>query len=225
MKRELSYTKDQSATLFVPELDEHYHSVHGALQESRHVFIEAGLKQFPGQADLHILEIGFGTGLNALLSYAENISRKQNITYWGLEKYPLQREEWQSLNYLEQIGADETLNSIFEQMHQCLWEEEQKLGESFKLKKVKVDFLEASLPDNTFDLIYFDAFAPSAQPELWEHGLFRKIYNSMKPKAMLVTYCVKGSARRAMQAAGFAVEKIPGPPGKREMARAIKPEI
>lgn len=221
MKRELVHTADDSPTFFVAELDEHYHSIHGALQESKHVFIEAGWRLFEEAPSLRILEVGFGTGLNALLTVQQARSKHQVLHYHGLEKYPLKAEEWPQLNYHSLLNSDRAHND-YQALHSCPWNEWQEPLENFHLKKEAVDLLKVKLPDNYFNLIYFDAFAPSAQEYLWSVEVFEKMHGCLEEGGVLVTYCVKGSVRRNMMAAGFAVEKIPGPPGKREMARAFK---
>lgn len=218
MKRELVITKDNSPTLFVPELDEHYHSVHGALAESRHVFIGAGLNLFAGsKTELKILEMGFGTGLNAWLSWKEADRAGFKLRYHSLEKYPVTIEEANSLKFVDELQVNEFLK-----LHESPWQKWQDLSPFFSLCKDQVD-LRSFEPILKYDLVYFDAFAPSAQSELWTKQVFEKLFKSMEDGGILVTYCVKGEVRRNMKAAGFEVEKIPGPPGKREMARARKP--
>lgn len=216
MKRHLVITKDQSPTLFVPELDEHYHSIHGAMAESLHVFIEAGFKAVTNKSQtIRILEIGFGTGLNAWLSlqYAKESNIK--VDYHGVEKYPVSLEEAQSIHYDKE-------DHYFLSLHESSWQEWHLVNKDFRLFKDQQDLLQFT-PIPPYDLVYFDAFAPSAQPELWTIAVFEKLINCMRPGGILVTYCVKGEVRRSMKSAGFVVEKIPGPPGKREMARATKP--
>lgn len=219
MNRSVVTTKDGSSTIFVPELDEHYHSVHGALQESLHVFIKAGLHHYQESKELHILEVGFGTGLNALLTALESEKSKQHICYTTLEKYPVIQEELRQLNYTKDLSASTSI--LFDKLHKCTWETMEVVSALFHLKKIRKDLKEFSAYEE-FDLIYFDAFAPSAQADLWSIPVFESMYSALKSGGMLVTYCVKGDVRRNMQAAGFTVEKIPGPPGKREMARAFK---
>ncbi len=223
MKREIRLTGDHSSTLFVPELDEHYHSVHGALQESLHVFLRSGLDEFKnGKSHIHILEVGLGTGLNAWLSLEEALKHSLHIRYTALEKYPLENHEVEQLNYAHQLDGHV---EYFTAIHEAQWGKEAQLFKSakasFSLHKIKTDLKEFK-SEPRFDLIYFDAFAPSAQPDLWTASIFTNMFQALKPGGLLVTYCVKGEVRRAMQEAGFAVEKIPGPPGKREMARAWK---
>ncbi len=215
MKRHLVLTKDQSPTFYVPELDEHYHSVHGALAESNHVFINAGLKPaHQRNSEVKVLEMGLGTGLNAWLSLKYGYQNSISIHYHGLEKYPLSIPEAESISF----DKDE---SDFIKIHHSAWQKEIDITPGFRLYKDQVDLLSFT-PRGEYDLIYFDAFAPSAQPELWSEEIFRKLHSCMKTDGILVTYCVKGQVRRNMKAAGFRVEKIPGPPGKREMARAFK---
>lgn len=221
MKRYLVKTKDYSHTLFVPELDEHYHSIHGALQESLHVFIEAGLKSKSQLSEISILEIGFGTGLNALLSLLEAQKLGLKINYYGIEKYPLTSEEWQTLKYADVLNSP-SAQASFELLHQAEWNNWINLSDNFDLFKDGGDLRAFKAKENAFDLVYFDAFAPSAQDYLWSIEVFKNIYNSLRQEGSLVTYCAKGWVRRNMQAAGFRVEKLPGPPGKREMVRAHK---
>lgn len=220
MNREIVTTKDSSSTLFVPGLDQHYHSMHGAMQESMHVFIEAGLHLFKDKGKANILEIGLGTGLNALLTALEAEKLNLSIDYTALEKYPLSMDEMLQLNYGELLEGAETKRLLTE-LHQLKWGEKLELNLRFLLQKLEIDFKDYQKKE-VHDLIYFDAFAPSAQPDLWTVDVFNNMYNSLKQGGTLVTYCVKGDVRRNMKAAGFEVEKIPGPPGKREMARAWK---
>lgn len=209
-------SKDGSSTLFAPDFDEHYHSIHGAIQESMHVFLDAGLNQL-SKSEISILEMGFGTGLNALLTAI--YGSEKHISYTSLEAYPVPPEYVAQLNYAEEIGGEAP--RLFSLIHQLPWESFGDVHKTFSLKKVHT-FLEAFETDDTFDLVYYDAFAPSSQPDLWTVDIFRKLFSLMNPDAVLVTYCAKGDVRRAMIASGFQVEKIPGPPGKREMLRAWK---
>ncbi|SRR6266496_2029784 len=216
-------TKDGSHTIALPELNVTYHSIHGAIQESMHVFIEAGLKSiWPLQAArcLNILEIGFGTGLNALLTLIESEKTKQIIYYTAIELYPLEENEIIDLNYCKCLGLQNLLPA-FSQMHTCEWERDIRIAETFYLHKTKQD-LQSYKNAGWYDLIYFDAFAPNDQPELWTKNIFDKMYSILNTNGILVTYCSKGDVRRSMTAAGFTVEKIPGPQGKREMVRARK---
>lgn len=211
-------TVDGTVTLYVPELDEHYHSIHGACQESLHVFIDAGLKFVADRTKtIRILEVGFGTGLNALLTYRHAEENRLRIEYCTVEKFPLDDNVIETLNY-----AKENEKKVFEKIHQCLWNENVRLSDSFSIEKINASLEESKVAECKYDLIYFDAFAPLKQPELWTDGIFRKMFNSLNENGVLVTYCAKGEVRRVMKRAGFIVEKLPGPPGKREMTRGRK---
>ncbi len=218
--RQLIKTKDNSSTIFVPGLNQHYHSIHGAVQESQHVFIEAGFGLKDVLDEIKVFELGFGTGLNALMTQNEAIKKNIKCQYWTVEKYPLKEEEYSKLNYPE-IFNSEGKNEQFTKLHQCVWDQPVALNPLFELHKIKGDVKKLKLKENYFDLIYFDAFAPSSQADLWTIEIFTKMFNCLKDEGVLVTYCVKGEVRRNMIEAGFEVEKIPGPPGKREMARAF----
>ena len=223
MERKLIITNDGSHSIFVPELNVTYHSVHGAIQESMHVYIQAGLTEsaiFDWVGVLGVLEIGFGTGLNALLTLIEADKHKNRIYYTALELYPLNETETSELNYCKQLNLPH-YQPLFEKMHQCEWEEMIEITENFRLTKIKCNLVDFSTA-NLFYVIYFDAFAPAAQPELWTEEIFEKLYSMLNEDGILVTYCSKGDVRRAMQAAGFKVEKLPGPRGKREMLRGRK---
>jgi tRNA U34 5-methylaminomethyl-2-thiouridine-forming methyltransferase MnmC len=246
----LERTADGSYTLYVPELDEHYHSVKGALTESQHIFIEMGLKH-SSVPEPRILEIGLGTGLNAFLTLisAEEIQRK--VHYTGIERYPLAEDTWRKLDYPGIIGKGH--EEEYRAIHTAAWGEDAVITPWFTLHKVEGDFTEMSgegecilthpsvpsqegkmdtpaIDDNTaadntaaFDIIYFDAFAPEKQPEMWEQSLFNTLYKVLNEGGILTTYCAKGVVRRMLQAAGFLVERLPGPPGgKREILRATK---
>ncbi len=220
MLRKKATTEDGSHTFYLPEIDEHYHSTHGAIQESTHIFIKAGFNQIK-KNDINILEVGFGTGLNALLSMIESDKTQQNINYYGVEKYPLSKEEYSGLNYPELTGFDCT--PTFHAMHDRNWGETIKLTSHFKLTKIKADIKDYELtPLPFFDLIYYDAFAPNKQAGMWDKSIFEKIYQHAVSGAILVTYCVQGAVRRNLEQVGFVAERIPGPPGKREMLRVIK---
>lgn len=221
MKREIVKTGDGSHSLFIEALDEHYHSIHGAIQESKHVFIEAGLKYFPANTNLTILEIGFGTGLNALTTLLANRNLQNKINYIGVEAYPITLEEAAGLNYIEELeAADHQVE--FDKMHSSAWESNTVINSNFMLKKMQVKFEDLQLEPESIDLIYFDAFAPSAQPELWEANIFENLYRALKNGGILVTYCAKGSVKRTLKSVGFTLEALPGPKGKREMTRAVK---
>jgi len=207
----------------VTDMNVTYHSIHGAIRESMHVFINAGLNSItPLEAVrcLNILEIGFGTGLNALLTFIEAEKTKQIIHYTTIDLYPLEEDEITTLNYCKQLDRQD-LFPIFVQMHSCEWEKDKRLSETFHLHKTKQD-LQDYKNSEFYDLIYFDAFAPRIQPELWTKNIFDKMYSILNTNGILVTYCSKGDVRRNMMAAGFIVEKMKGPPGKREMIRGKK---
>ena len=219
MNTELQITQDGSHTLYVSEIDETYHSTHGAIQESTHIFINAGLKQCKKQR-VNILEVGFGTGLNAFLTAIEAQKSGQEIHFISLEKYPVSIDKAMQLNYGQQI-QDTNSMALFQKIHQADWGKEVAISEGFFLKKIQCDFT-TYIPDTTFDLVYFDAFSPEKQPEMWTEEQFQKIYNACNQSAILTTYCAKGAVRRALQAVGFKAERLPGPPGKREILRATR---
>ncbi|CAA0206052.1 conserved hypothetical protein [Tenacibaculum maritimum] len=203
----------------MPDWNEQYHSKHGAIQEAYHVFIRNGLEALP-IANISILEIGFGTGLNCFITFLEAQKKAISINYTGVEGYPIQKEELEKLNYVTALSAG-SQSAIFDKMHEVLWNEEQEITKEFSLLK-KQQFFEDIDEENAYDLVYFDAFGATNQPELWTEVIFEKMYKAMKKGGVLVTYSAKGSVRRAMQAVGFVVERLPGPPGKREMLRAVK---
>ncbi|MEM6262256.1 MAG: tRNA (5-methylaminomethyl-2-thiouridine)(34)-methyltransferase MnmD [Bacteroidota bacterium] len=209
-------TGDGSYSLYSQTYGEPYHSRHGAISESRHVFIRMGLEAFlvNSPEQVRILEMGLGTGLNAWLTALYPLEIP--VTYTALEAYPLGASQWQALNYAE---LAEDPNQVFENIHQAAWYTRVPLTDQFTLEKVHATLEDFQSPQ-AFDVVYFDAFAPNSQPELWTEAVFEKMYGLMAPGGLLVTYCAKGAVRRAMQAAGFEVERLPGPPGKREMLRA-----
>lgn len=219
MKREIIRTDDGSTTIHIKEWDECYHSKFGAIREAQHVFIKNGLSLFENKT-ISILEIGFGTGLNAFITFLESKKLNQTIDYVGVEAYPVSAEEVLSMNYVQELNA-ENESSLFEKMHECNWEEQIALRKDFWFMKRKQFF--ADIEDiEKFDLIYFDAFGYNVQPELWSTAIFQKMYNALKPNGILVTYAARGVVKRNMKEVGFAVEKLEGPPGKREMFRARK---
>ncbi|MDA0194277.1 MAG: tRNA (5-methylaminomethyl-2-thiouridine)(34)-methyltransferase MnmD [Bacteroidetes bacterium] len=212
-------TEDGSHSLRNIALNETYHSIHGAIQESQHVFIQAGLQYLlrKNPKDINILEIGFGTGLNALLTtiYQKTVP----IHYTAFEPYPIEASVYDRLNYPSELGANKKL---FLALHEANWNNQIEINQGFALHKIHARYQETILPSLTFDLVYFDAFAPEKQPELWELPVLNKIYQAMKPDAVLVTYCAKGQFKRNLKSIGFNVESLPGPPGKFQMTRAIK---
>jgi len=219
VEREIIKTLDGSTTIHLKEWDECYHSKHGAIQEAKHVFIKNGLSLFENKP-VSILEIGFGTGLNAFITFLESTEKKQQIDYVGVEAYPVDAKEVLAMNYVTELDALEFEN-IFEKMHKCEWNKKIEISTDFSLTKRKQFFDEID-DFETFDLIYFDAFGYRVQPELWSTEIFRKMYKSLKPNGVLVTYAARGVVKRSMIEVGFTVEKLAGPPGKREMFRAFK---
>ena len=221
MTKQILLTEDGSYTVAIPEMNVTYHSVRGALQESVHIYIVSGFQYaLPNITNdpISVFEMGFGTGLNALLTLQEAIKLKRKVYYHAVELFPLTTEEATALHQDEQLGT----GNLSIQLHEAVWEEDVAINEYFTLRKTKKSLLDLSL-NNQFDVIYFDAFAPTDQPELWTEAVFANLYNHLNPHGVLVTYSSKGSVRRALQAAGFTVEKIPGPIGKAEIVRATKP--
>lgn len=222
MERKIITTKDGSKTIHIPEWNESYHSQHGALQEAMHVFIQSGLYHIQHQFNpIHILEIGFGTGLNALLSLQQASNLEIQILYDGLEAFPITNDEWKAMNYTS-IDSLKNLENESEALFKAKWNTWSKLNDSFSIYK-RNEKLENFKPENNhYHLIYFDAFGPRVQPEMWSLGILQKLFDALSKGGVLVTYCCKGQVRRDLITAGFEVEKIPGPPGKREMLRAKK---
>ena len=219
MEREIIKTLDGSTTIHLKEWDECYHSKHGAIQEAKHVFIKNGLSLFDDKP-VSILEIGFGTGLNAFITFLETNAKHQKINYVGVEAYPVAANEVLEMNYVTELAALE-FDNIFEKMHKSEWDKKSEISADFWLTKRKQFFDEID-DFEIFDLIYFDAFGYRVQPELWSTEIFQKMYNSLKPNGVLVTYAARGVVKRSMISVGFTVEKLAGPPGKREMFRATK---
>jgi len=217
---EIITTGDGSHTLFVPELNEHYHSVNGAIQESSHIFINNGLDFCPSNP-AQIFEAGFGTGLNTLLSVIYSFTNEREIFYTAIEKYPLTEAIINTLNYKELIKK--RYRYLFEKIHTCKWNTPEKITDSFTLLKIQGDLLTDCIK-GFYDLIYFDAFGPDKQPEMWTEGIFRKISEITKPGGILVTYSVKGSVKRILKSVGFDISLLPGPSGKRLILRAVKNE-
>lgn len=224
MERKLVKTGDGSHSLFVPELDEYYHSTHGALRESNHVFIDAGLHytwaSFPDQS-LRLFEVGFGTGLNALLTGFEAEKTKEKIHYTSIESSPLPPHIIEKLNYSLHIPV-KGVEKQFQNIHHSEWEVPVQISGFFELRKIKVSVEDFNSPED-FHLIFFDAFGPKVQPEMWHEEILQKMYSMLKPRGIFVTYCAKGEVKRTLKKIGFEVQSLPGPPGKREMTRAIKP--
>ncbi len=220
MNRELHITKDNSHTIYVPEIDEHYHSKFGAIKESKHVFINAGLRYY-GKQNLKVFEIGFGTGLNMLLTMIEATKSGIIIEYYSIDNFPLDLKIINELNYTDILKLNETEKNLFYRMHNEKWNTDIKLNNNFKFTKINNDISRYQIPF-FYDLVYFDAFAPDKQPEIWSKDIFQKIFNNLISNGILITYCAKGTIKRTLQSVGFHVEGIPGPTGKREMIRARK---
>lgn len=224
MKREIITTGDGSKTIQISEWDEQYHSKHGAIQEARHVFLGMGLQHYvskmPTTQPIAILEMGFGTGLNALLTLFEAQALNTEIDYTGIEAYPVSEEEVAAMDYSSQLTQTNALQ-YYNQMHSLSWGEQHPITTDYRLTKRQERF-ENITDIGLYDLVYFDAFGARVQPELWDEAIFEKMYIALRENGVLVTYAAKGSVRRAMQAVGFVVERLPGPPGKREMLRATK---
>ena len=212
-ERHITQSADGSTTLWVPGLDEHYHSIHGALTESQHVFIEAGLKAI-GTSNVRILEVGLGTALNARLTLDQAQKDGRTIAYDALEKFPLTKEEIEAVGLQGMSKEAPFLTATPGALTQ--------ITEQFTFRLLVEDLKNFEGEQGSYDLIYFDAFAPSAQPDLWTDAVFENMYGLLKPGGALVTYCAKGVVKRSMKAAGFEVEALPGPPRKREMTRAWK---
>jgi tRNA U34 5-methylaminomethyl-2-thiouridine-forming methyltransferase MnmC len=215
-------TKDNSFTVYNEVLNETYHSRHGAVQESRHVFIRNGLEpMLRSQKQIDILEIGFGTGLNALLSYLEFEKASSDILYTGAEPFPLDTGIISALNYPEALSLNENQSSTYFRMQEGKAIIENIQHSRFQFELIRQEFLQCRF-EKQFDLVYFDAFAPDKQPDMWSRDVFTRCHELLRENGMLVTYCAKGEVKRTLKACGFKVETLPGPPGKREMIRAIK---
>jgi tRNA U34 5-methylaminomethyl-2-thiouridine-forming methyltransferase MnmC len=218
MKREIRLTADGSPTLYVPELDETYHSMHGSVQEAKHVFIEHGLKHVFTQIEkVHVLEIGFGTGLNALLSALFAQENQLLLSYVGLEAFPVEEQIWTALSY----SSSKEEQTYYKELMRSKWGDPQEFNTFFTLTKTAVKIQDWQ-SDEKFDLIYFDAFGPNAQADMWQLSIFEKLYAVLNQGGVLVTYCAQGQFKRDLKSVGFSIEALPGPPGKREMTRATK---
>jgi tRNA U34 5-methylaminomethyl-2-thiouridine-forming methyltransferase MnmC len=227
MKRKIITTSDGSKTIQIVDWNEQYHSIHGAIQEANHVFLKHGLLFFNTEIyskcsiaqSISILEIGFGTGLNAFLTLIEAEKLKLSIDYTGVEAYPVDLKEIEELNYVELISKPHREN--FEALHKVSWEQPHHITTLFRLEKQQKFFQDIKAKD-VFNIIYFDAFGARVQPDLWTEAIFTIMFKALKSEGILITYSAKGSVRRAMEAVGFIVERLPGPPGKREMLRGTK---
>ncbi|WP_040282421.1 tRNA (5-methylaminomethyl-2-thiouridine)(34)-methyltransferase MnmD [Psychroserpens damuponensis] len=224
MQRKIITTADGSKTIQIEDWNEQYHSVHGAIQEANHVYIKHGLLFFSSEmltqqhAEVSILEIGFGTGLNALLTQLKAHELNLNVNYVGVEAFPISSEELAQLNYTSELKIT---SQNLHQLHACSWDETHQISDRFTLKKQQQFFKDISA-ENEFDIIYFDAFGARVQPELWTEGIFKIMHKALKQNGVLTTYAAIGKVRRTLMALGFEVERLEGPPGKRHMLRAIK---
>ena len=228
LKKELKKTQDGSMTLYIPDWNESYHSKHGAVQEALHVFLKFGLQRFSHQKSIKVLEFGFGTGLNAIISLLFAELYKIEIEYFTIEKYPINLELATKLDFEESLSAvfstfsSGKILAHFTNLHAVEWGKSVSVSEKFNINKMEADFREFNLEKESFDIVFFDAFGMRVQPELWKESLFEKIYNSLNLNGLLTTYACNGQTKRALKACGFDVEKKPGPPGKREMINAWK---
>lgn len=216
---EIILTEDGSHSLLNTALNETYHSIHGALQESVHVFIRHGLEYFTQhypQENISILEIGFGTGLNALLTLQKTLNQPNKAKYTSLEAFPIHSDIWSKLNFAESLNMSEHFNRL----HQAEWNTAIDVLPNFQLTKLHTTLQQASLSPQSFDLVYYDAFAPSKQPEMWTYEMLEKVVNAMSTRGVFVTYCAKGQLKRDLKSLGLNVETLEGPPGKKEMVRA-----
>lgn len=211
-------TADGSNTIYNPSINDHYHSVNGAIQESVHIFIERGFS-YSSCDNVKIFEVGFGTGLNAFLTVIESNKGNRSVSYTSIEKFPLGNDVTSELNYHTFFG--ETEKEIWEKIHNCSWNQQVQITDKFILHKIMSDFTEFKLNDK-YNLIYFDAFGPDKQPEMWSAECFGKIADATEKGGILVTYSAKGEVKRILKACGFEIELLAGPPGKRQMIRAVK---
>jgi tRNA U34 5-methylaminomethyl-2-thiouridine-forming methyltransferase MnmC len=213
-------TKDGSHTIYLPELKESFHSKNGAISESRHVFIDAGLNARRLNS-MNVFEMGFGTGLNALLTWIECKKKGRKVNYHTVEINPLKDEIFRKLNYEEILDLSQEERQVFRLMHNAPWGKDTLMDDHFSLCKFQVSLLDFDFTEK-YDLIYFDAFSPEKQPDIWTYEIFKKLFAATNPGAVLTTYCAKGKVKRILKDVGFEIEMLPGPPGKREMIRAIK---
>lgn len=218
MKRELRETADGSMTIYLPEMDEHYHSYHGALQEAKHVFIENGIQRFPKKDTITVFELGLGTGLNALLTAIWAERNLQKVAYFGLEAFPVETEMNFAMKY-DSLITDYQSNDLFSKIVLAPWEAKTEISAYFQLCKCQSK-IQSLLIDQKFDIIYFDAFGPRAQEEMWGFEILQKTTSMLNPDGLFVTYCAKGQLKRDLKTLGLKVETLPGPPGKREMTIA-----
>ncbi len=220
--RQIVQTEDGSMSLFLPEMQEHYHSVHGAIQESLHVFISEGFEKVASRSKLlSVLEVGLGTGLNCLLTAIQAKKHQLSVSYTALEPFPLIQEEYSLLNYHQMI-EEEGVASLINDIHVCEFETVHWLTPSFSFRKLRQTVQDVILPESSYNLIYYDAFGPQVEPDMWEPDIFQKMFACLKNEGVLVTYCARGSVKRTLKACGFVLEHPKGPPGKREITRGGK---
>ncbi|UXP33311.1 tRNA (5-methylaminomethyl-2-thiouridine)(34)-methyltransferase MnmD [Reichenbachiella agarivorans] len=225
-KVEIFETKDGSHSLLLTDMNETYHSTHGAMTEAQYVFLSKGLdhcrKLFPDKEVIKILEIGFGTGLNAWLTACKVQGESYEVEFASLEKHPLSKEIIDQLNYTDRMGTVDA-KELYDKVHQADWDQLVRISTAFSLHKMEGDILNLPLAEGYFDLIYFDAFAPSKQPEMWSQDILKRMFAALVKGGVLVTYCAQGQFKRDLKTVGFETEELPGPPGKKEMTRAVKP--
>lgn len=219
MKKEVVVTGDGSKTIHMPELNESYHSTHGALQEAEHVFLKFGLSQLD-KSEIDVFELGFGTGLNSILAYRFAEQNNVKINYVGVEAYPVAKEMLDALEYADLLSEDE--REVFNKMHEVTWGAEVRLSEFFMFQKIEQKVEDYLAEPNAFDIVFFDAFGPRTQGALWKPEILSKMSTMLREKGVLTTYCAQGQFRRDLKSVGFNVTKVPGPPGKREMTVAFK---
>lgn len=225
MEPKIITTKDGSHSIYLPHLDEHYHSVHGSIQESEHVFIKNGLCSYAREHNVNsiikIFEVGLGTGLNALLTYLWAKGNNFLIDYFSIEAFPLDIKVIEKLNYPQLLGKKEAL-PCFNKIHQNMCDEMTTLDDCFNLLKINQDIFTYTFPENYFDILYYDAFGPRAQPEMWEFDILKKVTQSLRQNGRFVTYCAQGKLKRNLRSLDLEVITLEGPPGKREMIVGIK---
>ncbi len=219
MQHQIIETQDGSKTIYLPHLDETYHSSNGAIQEAVHVFIKMGLHAAKGK-EIHVFEMGFGTGLNAVLAYQFAMEHQVKVIYHGIEAFPVSLEIALKMEYFK--GISDSIIPVFEWMHSQEWNVELAYNELFSFQKIEAKMEEYVLEREAYDVVFYDAFGPRAQAEMWDVSILKKMYDALKVDAFLVTYCAKGQVKRDLKGLGFAIEPLPGPPGKREMTRAWK---
>lgn len=221
MERKIVITGDGSKTIHLEAWNEHYHSTHGAVQEAKHVFLKHGLSKLNEKKEISIFEVGFGTGLNAILSYEYATENQLNIYYNTIEAYPVEENELQLLDYVSLFESPK-LKEIYSILHTSNWDQKIIIAPDFMLHKIHQKIEDFIFIENQYDIIYFDAFGPRVQEHMWTPEIFKKLFDSLKDGGVFVTYCAKGQVKRDLKSVGFKIETLPGPPGKREMTRGVK---